>query len=195
MSHLSPERFAALQDDTLTPIEAAHVTDCAVCSAEMAAQRKLSRLAAAASSSFGPPSSNFNALVPRLRAEGIIDGAERRATAARWAMRIAASLGFIAVGAAAGRMTVGSPVFSLGNRGGVGVSTVANTGTTFKSQDDAIQAMAASQQTYQNAAVALGVAPPPDLQSYDLKEPGDFASWTFIISTVSRQLANAAGFV
>ena len=156
MSHLTPERFAALMDDTLTPIESAHVTTCADCTAEMAAQRKLARLAAAASARFGPPSSNFDALLPRLRAEGIVDSADRRANYVRWAVRIAASLAFVAAGVAAGRMTAGSPVLPLGGgRAGMAVSPVANTATGFKSQEDAIQVMMASQQSYQNAAAFL----------------------------------------
>jgi len=156
MSHLTPERLAALVDDTLTPIESAHVTTCAACTAELAAQRKLSRLAAAASSSFGPPSSKFDALVPRLRAEGMIDGADRRATYMRWAVRIAASLGFIVAGAAAGRMTVGAPLLSLGtSTAPTGLSNVATKTTGFKSQDEAIQVMMSSQQAYQNAAAFL----------------------------------------
>lgn len=156
MSHLSPERFAALQDDTLTPIEAAHVTTCSACTAEMAAQRKLSRLAAAASSSFGPPSSNFNALVPRLRAEGLIDPAERRARYAIWATRIAASLAFVVVGAGLGRMTAGSPIIPLSaSRSSAGISAVGNRSQGFTSQDEAAQVMVASQQAYQNAAAFL----------------------------------------
>ena len=51
----------------------------------------------------------------------------------------------------------------------------------------------AVQRQYQNAAAALGVAPPPDLESYDLAQSGDFASWTFIVSQESRRLALAAG--
>lgn len=53
----------------------------------------------------------------------------------------------------------------------------------------------AVQTTYQNAAQALGVAPPPDLESYDLNSPGDFASWTFIVSSYSRTLALSAGLL
>lgn len=156
MLHLSPERFAALVDDTLTPIEAAHVTTCAACTAEIAAQRKLSRLAAAASADFGPPSSNFNALVPRLRAEGIIDGADRRATLTRWAVRIAASVGFIVAGAALGRITAGAPIVALGSVGLNGaIFAAADRSSGFKSQEDAIQAMLTSQQAYQNAAAFL----------------------------------------
>lgn len=53
--------------------------------------------------------------------------------------------------------------------------------------------LAAVQATYVGAAKALGLPPPPDLQSYDLSQPGDFASWTFIVSEASRSLRAAAG--
>lgn len=55
--------------------------------------------------------------------------------------------------------------------------------------------LGAVQKTYQNAARALGIGPPPDLESYDLRQPGDFASWCFIIGQESRRLALAAGLV
>ncbi len=53
----------------------------------------------------------------------------------------------------------------------------------------------AVQQQYVNASAALGLAPPPDLESYDLNQAGDFASWTFIIGEASRSLALAAGLL
>jgi len=155
MSHLIPERLAALADDVPTPIEAAHITTCDACTAELAAQRKLGRLAAAASSDFGAPVSRFDALVPRLRAEGLIAPRDRRALVTRWTMRAAAAIGFVALGAAMGRMTAGSPIIPLGG-GGVNVLGVAQQRSpAFKTQDDALQALMASQQTYQNAAAYL----------------------------------------
>ncbi len=53
--------------------------------------------------------------------------------------------------------------------------------------------LGALQQQYQDAAVAVGIAPPPDLQTYDLNDASDFASWTFAVGQFSRQLAAAAG--
>ena len=156
MSHLSPERIAALADDTPTPIEAAHLTTCDACADELAAQRRLGRLAAAASAQAGPPMSNFDALAPRLRAEGIIDGAERRVKAMRWVVRIAASAAFLVAGPAAGRMTAGVPLVPSVAGGTVTpVAPVAARGEDFRSADDAMQALAASQQKYQNAAAYL----------------------------------------
>lgn len=51
----------------------------------------------------------------------------------------------------------------------------------------------AVQQAYVSAALALGVPAPPDLSSYDLRDPADFASWTFLIGQTGRALRNAAG--
>ena len=109
MSHLNPERLAALSDDTPTPIESAHLTTCDACSAELTAQRKLARMAAAAGPLTDGPVSNFDALVPRLKAEGLIAGPDRRTLAVRWSIRVAASLALVAGGALAGRMSVASP--------------------------------------------------------------------------------------
>lgn len=157
MSHLSPERLAALADETPTPIEAAHLTTCDACTAEAAAQRKLSRLAAAEGSRLTMPLSRFDALVPRLRAEGIVDGAERRAQLRRWVLRIAASVGFVAVGMAAGRVTAerGPLAASPAPVAASLAREVANGGPRFATTDEAVKAMQAAQQIYNSAAVFL----------------------------------------
>jgi hypothetical protein len=161
MSHLSPERLAALSDDTPTPIESAHLTTCDACSAELAAQRKLARMAAAAGPLTDGPVSDFDALVPRLKAEGLIAGPDRRALAIRWTMRAAASLALVTGGVIAGRLSVAA-------RGpaaqGADVAGVAGAGSlvagaqpvsSFRSADDAVKALSLSQQTYQSAAAFL----------------------------------------
>ena len=51
----------------------------------------------------------------------------------------------------------------------------------------------AIQQTYQNAARALGIGPPQDLESYDLSQEADWRSWTFLISQESLRLRVASG--
>ena len=154
MSHLSPERIAALADDTPTPIEAAHVTTCDACTAELNAQRKLVRMAAAASNDFAAPLSRFDALVPRLRAEGLIESPDRRVVVRRWSVRVAAAGGFVAVGMVAGRLTAGSSTIGMNAAAQGGVLGVSER-TPFKTQDDAMRALEASQQTYQNAAAFL----------------------------------------
>ena len=152
MSHLSPERLAALSDDTPTPIEAAHITTCDACTAELTAHRRLTRLAATASNTYGPPSSRFEALAPRLRAEGLISARDRGAWVRRWTVRAAAAIGFTIAGAAAGRWTAtGTLTFGMPHDS----SATAVRQTSFASADDAMQALNTAQETYQNAAAYL----------------------------------------
>lgn len=53
--------------------------------------------------------------------------------------------------------------------------------------------LGALQEQYTNASLALGLGPPPNLASYDLDDPTDFASWTFTLGQFSRRLAVTAG--
>jgi hypothetical protein len=157
MSHLSAERLAELSDDTPSPIEAAHITTCTACTAELTAQRRLSRMAAAASSSFGPPSSNFDRLVPRLQAEGIMAAPDRKAMARRWGMRAAAAIGFLAIGVGAGRYSKSSVVGmnEVPSVNGVNVLDVSQATPIFRTPDEAVRTMMSSQEAYQNAAAYL----------------------------------------
>jgi hypothetical protein len=158
MSHLNPERLAALSDDTPTPIESAHLTTCDACAAELVAQRKLVRMAAAAGPVTDGPSSSFDALVPRLKAEGLIAAPVRRVVVMRWTMRAAAAVVLVAGGAVAGRMSApaGTAVAALPAPGS-GDSSLANAQpiSSFRTSDDAVKALSASQLTYQSAAAYL----------------------------------------
>jgi hypothetical protein len=159
MSHLDPERLAALSDDTPTPIESAHITTCDACSAELAAQRKLARMAAAAGPLTDGPLSNFSALVPRLKAEGLIAGADRRATVIKWTMRAAASFALVAGGVIAGRLSMPPEAATVaqGADASNAASLAANAQpvSSFRTPDDAVKALSTSQQTYQSAAAYL----------------------------------------
>ena len=157
MSHLSPERLASLTDDTPTPIEAAHITTCDACTDELAAHRRLARIAVESRADYAPPLSNFATLAPRLRAEGIIEAVDRRAAIRHWALRAAAAVAFLLVGAAAGRMSADGSLAALGVPSVAGIGAPAGTAqpVAFATQDEAMQAMMVSQQTYQNAAAFL----------------------------------------
>lgn len=155
MSHLSPERLAELSDDTPSPVEAAHITTCNQCTAELAAQRRLTRMAAAASTSWGAPSSNFERLIPRLQAEGIVETRDRKAVALQWGIRIAAAIGFIAIGVVGGRFSVAPSIVGASQGPDyMGVTPVAQR-TSFATPDEAVRALNASQEMYQNAAAFL----------------------------------------
>lgn len=51
----------------------------------------------------------------------------------------------------------------------------------------------AVQRQYESECAALGLAAPPDLSSYDLSDPNDFASWTFLLSQQATILRTASG--
>lgn len=55
--------------------------------------------------------------------------------------------------------------------------------------------MEALQAQCSSAARALGLPPPPDLQTYKLEEPGDFASWILQVATFHRGLQLAGGLL
>lgn len=153
MSHLLSERLAALADDTPTPIEAAHITTCPECTAELVAHRRLQRAAAEASATTAAPSYGFDALLPRLREQGIAQAPSRRAAVRRWTVRVAAALGFLFVGGVAGRMSAGAPLAWPGAAEPTPAALAKS--VAFASQDDAMKALVASQELYQDAAAYL----------------------------------------
>ena len=159
MSHLNPERLAALSDDTPTPIESAHITTCDACSAELAAQRKLARMAAAAGPLTDGPISNFDAMVPRLKAEGVIAQADRRAMMLRWTLRAAASFALVAGGVLAGLLSVAVQGGTLAQRASASPDSSLVAGaqpvSSLRTADDAVKALSNSQQVYQSAAAYL----------------------------------------
>lgn len=159
MSHPNSERLAALADDTPTPIESAHITTCDACLAELVALRKLARMAAAAGALTDSPLSNFDALVPRLKAEGLIAGPARRVVIMRWTVRAAASLVLVSGGVIAGRLSMAQkaeapPALASAVNGGSSVAD-AEPVSSFRTPDDAVKALSSSQQTYQSAAAYL----------------------------------------
>lgn len=160
MSHLSIDRLAAIADETPTPDEATHLAGCWDCRAEVAAFRRLARMAAMAPVPNGPLSA-WSQLAPQLRAEGLIVDAPRSAGSATvvampsrkpqlrvWAMRIAAGFALLFGGAAVGRVTApDAPGFDPM----MASAPVANYG----SPDEAIRALNVAQQQYSAAAAFL----------------------------------------
>lgn len=67
-----------------------------------------------------------------------------------------------------------------------------NLGTPMTNQR---QFMESLQSQCSSAARALGLPPPPDLQTYRLNEPQEFASWILQVSTFHRQLQLAGGLI
>lgn len=169
MSHLSNDRLAAIADETPTSDEATHVAGCWDCRAEVAAHRRLARMAAMAPVPHEPLTA-WSQLGPHLRAAGLImdasapqtgvsarmpDGARsvalplRPRPVLRWALRIAAGLTLLIGGGAVGRMTAPAPSFDLP------LLPAASAVARYASPDDAVRALTVAQQQYQSAAAFL----------------------------------------
>ncbi len=71
IQHISTQRLAAMADETPTPDEATHLAGCWDCRAEVAAYRRLARLAAMAPVPTEPLTA-WSQLAPQLKADGII---------------------------------------------------------------------------------------------------------------------------
>jgi hypothetical protein len=151
MSHLSPERLAALADEAPTAAELAHLAGCAECARERAAYRNLIELAVNRSASIAAPLTSWDALRPALANDGIIDGGSRAPGVIRRAgrpwLQAAAAVLLIGGGMIGGRLSAGASA----------IPVAANTDSVphFRSVDDARAAQTQAQVTYQNATAFI----------------------------------------
>lgn len=178
MQHLTTERLAAAADDTPTPDEATHLAGCWECRAELAAYRRLARMAAMAPVP-NEPLTAWSQLSAQLRSEGLlVDAApghgrggagggagfhagvpvlpfmrpQRTAGFSRWALRAAAALALLFGGAMLGRLSTGLP-FATDSR--VADAFPVGRELEFSSPDEAVRALTVAQQQYQSAAAFL----------------------------------------
>ena len=94
MSHLSPERLAALIDEQPTAAELAHLAACRPCSRERGAYEALASITKTGPS-LGQPLTSWDRLAPALAKDGIIEVDQRfaqRSSIARRAVAIRNSL-------------------------------------------------------------------------------------------------------
>ena len=159
MQHISPERLAALVDETATPEEATHLAACAPCTAELASHRRLVRIAMSEVPRETAPLNDWASLGAMLKAEGIISAAPLpapRATRAQWMLRIAAGLVLVAGSVLAGRLTARFdllPRVASGTSGGAAAPVASAPG--FESPQAAMQVLTSAQQQYSDAAAYL----------------------------------------
>jgi len=160
MSHLSPERLAALVDETPTAAELAHLAGCAECARERAAYRNLVELAVNRSASIASPLTSWDALRPALAQDGIIDGGKRSPVAKErfgrpWRQAAAAVL-LISGGLVAGRLSAGASLLprtaALSTQTG---SSNIDSLPHFRSVDDARAAQTQAQALFQNATAFI----------------------------------------
>ncbi len=156
MLHISPERLAALVDETATPDEASHLAVCALCTGELTAHRRLVRMALTEMPREGPPLNDWASLGAMLKAEGIISAApappaHRSRTV--WAMRIAAGLVLVAGSVLAGRWSAGLDITTAPQQ--AAVTAPAPAAPVFASPQAAMQVLTSAQQQYSDAATYL----------------------------------------
>ena len=149
MSHLSPERLAALIDEQPTPGELAHLASCRACSRERGAYEALAAMSKTGPA-IGQPLTTWDRLAPVLRKDGVIEmdiAAARRADWSRRWLQAAAAVLLVVGGVAAGRMTApqaASPIADL-----------PATNVQFASIEEAEQAAARSRTIYQASMAYL----------------------------------------
>lgn len=161
MSHLSPERLAALADEDPTAAELAHLNTCAVCEGERDAQRALLDLAVGEHASIGLPLTRWESLSTALHHEGLVGlrGPARpvRTRHGRAWLQVAAALLFVAGGTMFGRFSAGAtplPGFTVG-ASSVSASVGDSSGLVFRSVNDARAARSQARMVYQNAAAFI----------------------------------------
>ena len=144
MSHLSPERLAALIDEQPTAAEHAHLAACRPCSRERGAYEALSAMSKNGLS-IGQPLTSWDTLAPALASDGIIEGSRefgRRARLGRRALQAAAAVLLMVGGIAVGRATAPA---SLDPLAGAGTESP----VAFASVEEAQAAAAKAQNVYQ----------------------------------------------
>jgi hypothetical protein len=166
MSHLSPERLAALVDESPTSAELAHFAGCGECARERAVYRSLGELAASESATIGAPLSDWTSLRRALIADGVVDtgrGAGRtvsRGMRSPW-LQAAAAVLFVAGGMMAGRYSAGATLLPSDVRGASAVAATADSASAadslarFASLDEARQAQVRAQLAYQSATAYI----------------------------------------
>jgi hypothetical protein len=166
MSHLPDERLAALNDESPTSAELAHLASCERCAAERMAYRTLRDLANA-EQRIGSPLSNWETLAPALRLDGVIDTGEWRVArrprrfGGAWTQAAAAAL--VAIGGVAyGRYSAVGSVLPGSHASAFATKSVPDS-SAFSSIEEARTAQEQAQTLYQSAALYLAAHDTLDL--------------------------------
>jgi len=158
MSHISAERLAALVDETASPDEASHLAACEHCTGELAAHRRLVRLALTEPPREGPPLNDWVSLGAMLKSEGIISAAPlgpSRLTRVQWLTRIAAGLVLVAGSTLVGRWSARVELPSPSQQAASTNPSSADAAPVFASPQAAMQVLTSAQQQYSDAAAYL----------------------------------------
>lgn len=189
MSHLSPERLAALTDEQPTPAELSHLAGCRACNRERGAYEALAEMSRG-HVTLGQPLTSWSRLAPALRRDGVIDtgrGFGRRRLISRGWVQAAAAVLLVVGGAAAGRVSAGASFGGTTSAGDV-IATLGGESPTFTSVEEAQRVAATSQNIYQaSVAFIAGL----DSTSTSLSTPAAIKTRLAALDQVS-QIAGAA---
>ncbi|MEP6692246.1 MAG: hypothetical protein ABJD07_13885 [Gemmatimonadaceae bacterium] len=182
LSHLDPERLAALADGEPAADESAHLAQCAACARELSAHRALLSLAADARAVVSPPVTSWDSLAQRMNDEKVFDGVNGAIGHSHWPSRTrtlaqaAAAIVLVAGGVLAGRRSVHIDGVATGastaQRGDASFASLRGDTavTVFKSPDEARKMLEAADRQYQVAAAYLATmdtathgAPQPEI--------------------------------
>jgi hypothetical protein len=206
-SHPTPERLAALADETPTPAEELHLAGCTVCAAEVGSYRSLLALTRAERDRLSEPLTNWESLRAALAEETPLRAAPARqrpsSMAARmrpWAVRSAAALVLVSSGVALGRFSARSTVAgsktpaagSFANNdtktpetrdNGASTAQFTSSPQKFESADEALAAVLNAETAYRHAVAYLMVS---DSADKGAGIPNDYATRLAALDEVAR---------
>ena len=170
MSHLHPERLAALADGEPTAAESTHLSACSLCMREIAAHRRLLMLAWQEREALSAPLLSWETIADAARQEGLLrdthghgSGGARRVSGARspWWLQAAAAVALLIgggmIGVAVGREAGISSGESTASSATMGERLASNgeTVTTFRSTAEAISVLQRAERDYRMAMMYL----------------------------------------
>jgi hypothetical protein len=162
MSHLHPERLAALADGEPTATEAAHISSCSSCEREIAAHRRLLMLAWQEREALSTPLVAWENLAGAMRSEGLLRDTTRGGGARLpWWVQAAAAVVLVAGGMQIGRLTtpgaVGSQATTAVEQPSATARLTAGGDTTisFASPSEAILVLQRAERDYRMAIMYL----------------------------------------
>jgi hypothetical protein len=169
MSHLHPERLAALADGEPTSTEAAHLSSCSSCGNEIAAHRRLLMLAWQERETLSAPLASWDTLAESLRSEGLLRDAPATARGggggigggglrSPWWVQAAAAVVILAGGMHIGRLTVatsGDTTAAVQQTGTSRLASNADTSVAFSSPAQAISVLQRAEREYRLAMMYL----------------------------------------
>lgn len=178
MSHLSPERLAALIDEQPSAAELAHLAACRPCSRERGAYEALAAMSKSGLT-IGQPLTSWDTLAPALVRDGVIERGQdfgRRSRISRGWLQAAAAVLLMFGGVALGRLTAGN-----------GVDVISAT-PSFESIEQAQTAAASAQNLYQ---ASMAFIAGKDAANMPLSTPAAIKTRLAALEQVS-QIAGAA---